>query len=30
VWVYQGESAVVSIPDLVDGEREKRVRETLG
>ena len=30
VWVYQGEPAAVSIPDLVDGEREKRVRETLG
>jgi AbrB family looped-hinge helix DNA binding protein len=30
VWVYQGEPADVSIPDLVDREREKRVRETLG
>jgi len=30
VWVYQGESADISIPDRVDGGREKRVRETLG
>jgi AbrB family looped-hinge helix DNA binding protein len=30
VWVYQGEPADVSIPDLIDREREKRVRETLG
>jgi hypothetical protein len=27
VWVYQGEATDVSIPDLIDGEREKRLRE---
>jgi AbrB family looped-hinge helix DNA binding protein len=30
VWVYQGEPADLSIPDLMDREREKRARETLG
>jgi AbrB family looped-hinge helix DNA binding protein len=30
VWVYQGEPADLSIPDLVDRERGKRLRETLG
>jgi AbrB family looped-hinge helix DNA binding protein len=30
VWVYQGEPADLSIPDLVDRERERRLRETLG
>ena len=30
VWVYQGEPAHVSIPDLIDREREKRLRELLG
>jgi AbrB family looped-hinge helix DNA binding protein len=28
VWVYQGESTDVSIPDLLDREREKRLRES--
>jgi AbrB family looped-hinge helix DNA binding protein len=27
VWVYQGESSNLSIPRLIDQEREKRVRE---
>jgi AbrB family looped-hinge helix DNA binding protein len=26
VWVYQGEPTEVSIPDLIDREREKRLR----
>lgn len=30
VWVYQGEPADLFIPDLIDREREKRLRETLG
>jgi len=30
VWVYQGEPAQASIPDLIDREREKRSREILG
>lgn len=29
VWVYQGEPTDVSITDLVDREREKRLRELL-
>jgi AbrB family looped-hinge helix DNA binding protein len=29
IWVYQGESSSRSIPELIDGEREKRVRELL-
>jgi AbrB family looped-hinge helix DNA binding protein len=28
VWVYQGEPTTVSIVDLIDREREKRVRDT--
>jgi AbrB family looped-hinge helix DNA binding protein len=28
--VYQGEATQVSIPDLIDREREKRSREILG
>ena len=27
VWVYQGEATQVSIPELIDREREKRLRE---
>jgi len=27
IWVYQGESADTSIPDLVDRERESRLRQ---
>jgi AbrB family looped-hinge helix DNA binding protein len=27
IWVYQGELSSVSIPELIDAEREKRVRE---
>jgi len=27
VWVYQGEPADTSLPDLLDREREKRARE---
>jgi AbrB family looped-hinge helix DNA binding protein len=27
IWVYQGESAAQSIPDLVDEQRQKRLRE---
>ncbi len=27
IWVYQGEPADQSIPDLIEGEREKRIRE---
>jgi AbrB family looped-hinge helix DNA binding protein len=30
VWVYQGEPAHASIPDLIDREREKRLRELMG
>jgi AbrB family looped-hinge helix DNA binding protein len=30
VWVYQGESSDVSIPKLIDEEREKRLREFAG
>jgi hypothetical protein len=30
VWVYQGEPIVVPIPDLIDREREKRLRELIG
>lgn len=30
VWVYQGEATHVSIPDLIDREREKRLREWMG
>jgi AbrB family looped-hinge helix DNA binding protein len=27
VWVFQGEPANISIPDLIDQQREKRLRE---
>jgi len=27
IWVYQGEPSDTSIPDLIDAEREKRIRE---
>ena len=27
VWVYQGETTDASIPELIDREREKRLRE---
>jgi hypothetical protein len=30
VWVYQGEPSDVSIPDLIDRDREKRLRELSG
>jgi AbrB family looped-hinge helix DNA binding protein len=30
VWVYQGEPANVSIPDLIDRQRQKRLRELTG
>jgi hypothetical protein len=30
VWVYQGEPAHASIPDLIDRQREKRLRALLG
>jgi AbrB family looped-hinge helix DNA binding protein len=30
VWVYQGEPTDASIPDLIDREREKRLREQMG
>jgi AbrB family looped-hinge helix DNA binding protein len=30
VWVYQGDAAHGSIPDLIDRERDKRSRELLG
>jgi AbrB family looped-hinge helix DNA binding protein len=30
VWVYQGESTDASIPDLLDRERDKRLRESRG
>jgi AbrB family looped-hinge helix DNA binding protein len=29
IWVYQGESSSLSIPDLIDAEREVRARELL-
>jgi AbrB family looped-hinge helix DNA binding protein len=29
IWVYQGEPTDASIPDLIDAEREKRIRELL-
>lgn len=29
IWVYQGESSRVSLPELLDAEREKRLRELL-
>jgi AbrB family looped-hinge helix DNA binding protein len=29
IWVYQGESSSLSIPELIAAEREKRVREFL-
>ncbi len=28
IWVYQGEPADASIPDLLDRERDKRLRES--
>jgi AbrB family looped-hinge helix DNA binding protein len=30
IWVYQGEPTNESIPDLIDREREKRLRELIG
>jgi AbrB family looped-hinge helix DNA binding protein len=30
IWVYQGEPADESIPDLIEREREKRIREIGG
>ena len=30
VWVFQGEPANASIPDLIDQQREKRLRELMG
>jgi len=30
VWVYQGEPAHASIPDLIDRQRETRLRELMG
>jgi AbrB family looped-hinge helix DNA binding protein len=30
VWVYEGEPTQASIPDLIDREREKRLREFMG
>jgi AbrB family looped-hinge helix DNA binding protein len=30
IWVYQGELSDVSIPDLIDAEREKRIRQLIG
>lgn len=30
VWVYQGEPAQISIPALIDQQREKRIRELMG
>ncbi len=30
VWVYQGEATAQSIPDLLDQQREKRIRELVG
>jgi AbrB family looped-hinge helix DNA binding protein len=29
IWVYQGEPSDSSIPDLIDAEREKRIRELI-
>jgi AbrB family looped-hinge helix DNA binding protein len=29
IWVYQGEPSDTSIPDLIDDEREKRIRELI-
>jgi AbrB family looped-hinge helix DNA binding protein len=30
VWVYQGGDPTTSIPELIEREREKRVRELMG
>jgi AbrB family looped-hinge helix DNA binding protein len=30
VWVYEGDPTQASIPDLIDREREKRLREFMG
>ena len=30
VWVYQGESSNASVADVIDREREKRLREFMG
>ncbi len=30
VWVYQGEATHASVPDLIDRERERRLRELMG
>lgn len=30
IWVYQGEQSKVSIPNFLESEREKRVREIIG
>ncbi len=30
VWVYRGEPTQQSIPDLLDRERDKRLRELIG
>lgn len=30
VWVYQGGATQMSIPDVIDREREKRIRESMG
>ena len=30
VWVYQGDATHASVPDLIDREREKRLRELMG
>jgi AbrB family looped-hinge helix DNA binding protein len=30
IWVYQGETSDLSIPKLIDEEREKRLREIAG
>ena len=29
IWVYKGESSSISIPELIEAEREKRVQELL-
>jgi len=29
IWVYQGQPSDTSIPDLIDAEREKRIRELI-
>lgn len=29
IWVYQGEPSDTSIPELIDAEREKRIRELI-